>query len=360
MKYIKQLDSLRAIAVLLVILSHWNWAPSIHFVEKLFLGNIGVDIFFVLSGFLISKILFEQRLKLLNSESDKNKLIKNFYFRRALRIFPIYYITIFLLLIFSSYTDTNIRDSFLYFLTYTSNFYFFKIGSFDGMVSHLWSLSVEEQFYLIWPWLILFPRKKYLLYIISSFIILGVVSQYITSDYPLSDVITINCFDSFGFGALLSWFVSYKKNYLNKFYNYLSKVTCFVLLLLTIYYIFHILLLPYRTMVSIIALWIITYIYLMEESENKVYFLKQVLDSKLMILIGKMSYGIYIYHLIIPYITSYLLIKLNNFTELDYTKSSYWWPLFYFVNTIFLFIVSWLSYIAIEKKFLNLKKYFNY
>jgi len=175
MKYIKQLDSLRAIAVILVIISHW--IPATNVINRIPNGAIGVDIFFVLSGFLISKILFDQRnnAELLNI--PKFTLVKNFYVRRTLRIFPIYYLTIFVLLLFSKSTGTNIQSAFAYFLTYTSNFYFFKIQTWDGMVSHLWSLAVEEQFYLIWPWIILFSNKKYFLHIITIFILIGVLSN---------------------------------------------------------------------------------------------------------------------------------------------------------------------------------------
>src|ERR1700733_11280286 len=105
MTYIKQLDSLRAIAVILVIVSHWMSGDSI--IGRFPTGSIGVDIFFVLSGFLISKILFDNRNKSEELNISKSATIKNFYIRRALRIFPIYYLTIFILLFIHKYTGTN-------------------------------------------------------------------------------------------------------------------------------------------------------------------------------------------------------------------------------------------------------------
>jgi peptidoglycan/LPS O-acetylase OafA/YrhL len=197
MTYIKQLDSLRAIAVILVVINHW--VPSSHIINKLPNGAIGVDIFFVLSGFLISKILFDSRNNVDLITIPKSVLIKNFYVRRALRIFPIYYLTIFTLLFFSKSTGTDIASSFVYFATYTSNFYFFNIKDWDGMISHLWSLAVEEQFYLIWPGIIFYTKKKYFIYVISGVILIGILSQYLLQNVEMSTLLTFTCFHAFGF-----------------------------------------------------------------------------------------------------------------------------------------------------------------
>ena len=92
MKYVKQLDSIRAIAVLLVIVFHWSPKPVLAGAQYNY-GHIGVEIFFVLSGFLITRILLENR-----NEAErlyqKKKVLKSFYVRRFLRIFPIYYLTV--------------------------------------------------------------------------------------------------------------------------------------------------------------------------------------------------------------------------------------------------------------------------
>jgi peptidoglycan/LPS O-acetylase OafA/YrhL len=98
MKYFKQLDSVRALAVILVMLSHW--IPKDNLINKIPNGSIGVDVFFVLSGFLISRILFENRNKADRDNITKSVVFRDFYIRRALRIFPIYYLLILLILIF--------------------------------------------------------------------------------------------------------------------------------------------------------------------------------------------------------------------------------------------------------------------
>lgn len=133
MKYVKELDSLRAIAVIFVIISHW--IPQSNIINKIPNGPIGVDIFFVLSGFLISKILFENRNKAEEFNLPKMTLVKNFYVRRTLRIFPIYYLTIFVLLLLSNKTGIDIESGLIYYLTYTTNFYFFNIQYWNGVIS---------------------------------------------------------------------------------------------------------------------------------------------------------------------------------------------------------------------------------
>ena len=124
MHYIKQLDSVRAIAVILVIITHWfPETNKLNIYTSIFNG---VDIFFVLSGFLITRILLQNRLDAKSSTVTKSAVVKNFFVRRILRIFPIYYLLIFLLLVFASTTGTDIKNSFPYFLTYTANIYFYN------------------------------------------------------------------------------------------------------------------------------------------------------------------------------------------------------------------------------------------
>lgn len=358
MKYIKQLDSLRAIAVVLVIISHW--IPSSNVINSIPNGPIGVDIFFVLSGFLISKILFEQRnnAELLNI--SKSTLVKNFYVRRTLRIFPIYYLTIFTLLLFSKSTGTDIESAFVYCLTYTSNFYFFYIQRWEGIISHLWSLAVEEQFYLIWPWIILFCNKKYLLHIITLFILIGVLSQYLMSGIKMSSLLTFTCFDAFGLGAFLAWMTTYAKEKLTKFYLIISVIASIA----TLFFVLDAIeqkwtILPLRTIVSFITIWVITYIIINRETKSLKF--KFILNNKILIFLGKISYGLYLYHNIIPgTLNSKIINKYLNPLLPDLLYKKYWGQLFLLENIILLITISWLSFTLLEKRFLNLKKYFDY
>ena len=177
-KYFPALDGIRGIAILMVLMHHalmFGKMRSDLLFEKrlhklLFSGWLGVDLFFVLSGFLITGILID-----LKGNKD---YFKNFYMRRVLRIFPIYYV--FLLLYFTliplfSYTVHDAILPFgekLWYLLYGINIkYAFSGWAENVTIGHFWSLAVEEQFYLIWPLIIyLTPKKKLPL---ISFIIIG-------------------------------------------------------------------------------------------------------------------------------------------------------------------------------------------
>ena len=106
MQYYKQLDALRFFSVLLVMIAHWiAWDTSNAFVKSFHWGN-GVIFFFVLSGFLITEILYKQKTQIETGSTNLSKALKNFYFRRTLRIFPIYYLLI-LFLFFVNYKNTR-------------------------------------------------------------------------------------------------------------------------------------------------------------------------------------------------------------------------------------------------------------
>lgn len=145
---IKGLDGLRAISVLLVIMSHAEGWQALGITNSLVTAslsaNTGVSVFFVLSGFLITYLLIRERAE--TGRTDIFSFIK----RRALRIFPLYYLAIFFLMFMSATSNASIPPcSFFYALTYTINFT--SVECADTTMSHFWSLSVEEHFYLLWP-----------------------------------------------------------------------------------------------------------------------------------------------------------------------------------------------------------------
>ena len=138
--YMPQLDTLRAFAVLLVIISHWMPAENI-LNRYLYNGISGVTLFFVLSGFLITGILLKSKEKI-DAGGSMKQALKTFYIRRSLRIFPLYYLVICIAWIFN---ESGIRENFGWHFFYLSNFYFWKHWHWQEHLSHLWSLSVEEQ-----------------------------------------------------------------------------------------------------------------------------------------------------------------------------------------------------------------------
>lgn len=143
---IKGFDGLRALAVILVFLNHWTDVGRANHT-----GDYGVWLFFVLSGFLIISGLYRDRLAHESGERA-GVLIINFYKRRALRIFPAYYVTLLTfsgISLFAQIPNWNATSA-TYFYLYLTNFYIgYAQGQFIGWFSHFWSLAIEQQFYLL-------------------------------------------------------------------------------------------------------------------------------------------------------------------------------------------------------------------
>ena len=219
MTYYKQIDTFRFFAAFAVLITHW-----LHFipvVERLKLGLIGVDFFFVISGFLISYQLFQLREKIKDSQIAYGKALGYFIVRRALRIFPLYYLVLILATLFN---NNELRDAFFYNLSYTSNFYFIKVQHWPATFSHFWSLSVEEHFYLIWPCIILLLMKRFTPVVILFIAITAVSFRYFTlsdkADYFATYIHTISCLDLFMYGTILAYFMKYYKD---RFFDFFAK-----------------------------------------------------------------------------------------------------------------------------------------
>jgi peptidoglycan/LPS O-acetylase OafA/YrhL len=147
-----QLDALRAIAVTMVLYSHFFAAGG-----SSFWGHIGVRLFFVLSGFLITRVLLEARSA---AEFETGAALRSFYIRRALRIFPPYFAVLGFIWVFDL---EQARPSLLWHALYLSNFWYALRNDWTPWVlCHFWSLSIEEQFYVAWPLIVLLvPRRRF-------------------------------------------------------------------------------------------------------------------------------------------------------------------------------------------------------
>jgi peptidoglycan/LPS O-acetylase OafA/YrhL len=156
------LDGLRGIAVLLVIVDHMCASISLEFgvygkfMSAAHFGWSGVDLFFVLSGFLITGILYDAK--------PGPHYFKNFYARRALRIFPLYYVALIgFLIAYPLLQQMHLegRENPAWMFVYLTNFVMAwnGDGSF-GMFDHFWSLAVEEHFYFVWPAVVFFFRRR--------------------------------------------------------------------------------------------------------------------------------------------------------------------------------------------------------
>lgn len=199
----KQLDALRALAVATVLYAH--------FVGKLFigqvhLGTLGVWLFFVLSGFLITGILLRQRDLIAARQTDSVTALQHFFVRRFLRILPIYYL---LLSVAWAAGLEEVRSALGWHLGYATNVYQAIHGSWGEYTAHLWSLSVEEQFYLVWPALVLFVPVRYLGPTMLGAIALATIYRTLGMlgglNYVALDVLTPAAFDALGIGAVFAY-----------------------------------------------------------------------------------------------------------------------------------------------------------
>jgi len=143
-----QLDALRAVAVSVVVLWHFTSRETL---ARVLAVDLGVRLFFVLSGFLITALLLVARDECRAGTMTTATAARRFYVRRFLRIFPIYYAT---LIVAAALSVPGVADSFWWHVAYLSNVKFASTQS-AGPASHFWTLAVEEQFYLVWPWIVL-------------------------------------------------------------------------------------------------------------------------------------------------------------------------------------------------------------
>jgi peptidoglycan/LPS O-acetylase OafA/YrhL len=133
-------------------------------------------------------------------------VLRSFYIRRFLRIFPIYYATLFLAFVVNI---PAVRIELGWHLTYLSNWYFGFRGMFGDTTAHLWSLAVEEQFYVIWPWVVLLSPAAALRWSIGTMIVTGPVSRFVLGSAGVNGlavwITTPTVLDALGLGCLLAY-----------------------------------------------------------------------------------------------------------------------------------------------------------
>ena len=159
-----QVDALRAAAISMVLVYHCFRVPRTGYVSEVIVrvtGSLwcGVDLFFALSGFLITTILIKTH--------DQPGRYKNFIARRSLRIFPLFYAWLAIFFICAPWIGVNDMGEMAaaspWAWTYTFNWFIAKVGGYpaDPVIDHIWSLAVEEQFYLVWPILVFVCKPKW-------------------------------------------------------------------------------------------------------------------------------------------------------------------------------------------------------
>ena len=352
MKYNSKIDGLRFIAILFVLIEHFAKIIG----GRIGAGYYGVDLFFVISGFLITYILYSS-----NEDTFWNSY-KKFIGRRTLRIFPIFYLTVIILLIFQM---SYVQQYLVFIVSYTFNYAKIYYHMPFSPIIHFWSLCVEEQFYLFWPFIVLSLRKKpkFLLAIILFIIVLGFSQMTFSIMKSMKEYNYVNLLTRMGslgmgaFGALL-----YKTNKLpdnllrNKFVEYLFLILLVVCLVIHSRFIFF----P-------LACCSLYFIMKVVHSDFSINILNTILTNKLMVYIGSISYGVYVYHLPLGYYLSKYIFdpvwSSINFQSLGWLKiiENNSWVIKFPIYSIITILVASLSSIYIEKPILKLKdKYFGY
>lgn len=337
---------------MLVMIEHFAYGLGKTFIT----GYYGVDLFFVISGFLITGILYKSTAPFWTS-------YKKFIGRRTLRIFPIYYLTLFILLLAG---NVLVKKYLVFCLTYTYNFAVIYYMIENSQISHFWSLCIEEQFYVVWPFIMLALRpypKETIIFLISliavcylqlAFDIFPMISHY-------NEVSIIPKAHSLGMGALGA--VLLKENKIPKKILELKWVEYLAFGLLLFF-------LTYHNFYKAIALPIIS-LYLILKGTHKgfsINWINRFLNNKKVVYIGTISYGIYVYHQPIAYYFTEQIFDPYFWKKIDWqhigvlSKMRYSsWIIKLPLYTLITIGVAALSYRFIESPILKLKdRWFSY
>lgn len=364
LRHVPGLDGLRGIAVLLVVFFHSGYLKF---------GWIGVQLFFVLSGYLISSILLESR------RHSFSFYLKKFYWRRVLRIFPLNYAVLIIITVWYLFTQTppQFVDHWPYLYSYTFNMIqVSKDFAGSGVYEHFWSLSVEEQFYLVWPFVIFFVSPRKMVWVSLGLIILIPVACYLFGEVVIANggstkdvaelAYYLTIFQAGGFAAGAYAALVHRGHARSYFPNWIAAATVVLAFgLLNVWWSRHVgenrmswvsLGFPRPELSTANGQHIWGYVIINFMSVILIHAvimkdkLLSFLDFKPLVEVGKLSYGIYVFHFPIWRLV-YAKTEFVPFTLkgiLIFTG--------YFI-VVMLFSVA--SYYLFEEKFLRLKdKYF--
>ncbi|GAA6204830.1 acyltransferase [Thalassotalea sp. SU-HH00458] len=335
--YYSHIDSLRAIAVFTVILFHINhdYLPG---------GFVGVDIFFVISGFLISSQLFK-------SVSGNTFSIKEFYVRRIKRILPAAFSVIFITILLAQFLflpedAKKVADSGIWSTFSLSNVYFWKFqdtsyfaaGSYTTPLLHYWSLGVEEQFYIFWPLIVLLLMPRLNKFALISLLVMTIITSATIAQFLLKDHHSFVYYmlptraGELLVGALLAALLHF--NIINKPKNnnvlFIVATICIIAssIVITPDMIFPGWLYLIPTMSAALFIW---------SGFNQSSVLSNCLTAKPILWLGKVSYSAYLVHW-----------PLLAFYRYGYGEPT---PIVSMVLLVCILILSWLNWKYVEERF---------
>jgi peptidoglycan/LPS O-acetylase OafA/YrhL len=364
--YIKNLDGLRALAIMLVLFNHWApWSAVPNILE---FGRSGLLLFFMLSGYLITTVLIVLRDKIENHELNISKAFQIFYMRRVLRIFPIYFIAI----VIAALLFKSVSRDFIYHLFFIQNFSALwapEIPAYE-YAYHLWSLAVEEQFYLVWaPVILLLVGPNKMVKICLTAILISLVfklycaldhSHDATDRFPRWTILwvhrlnTLGNIDTLAIGCLVALDARYRlvdwvHGVGNRFFKVMQLLVIPIFIIIIaytemlgnaqarasgIYIVLH------DSMMQI-PLWLLLH-NVVHGGGGK------ILGNPFVVWIGKKSYGIYVWHEFVNYAVTTLSINVFNY-KLETS-------LFRFlVLVLTTFLIATISWKFIEEPFLKFK-----
>ena len=350
-EYLKGINGLRAIAAISVVIFHINRSLNefnLDVKPTLDLAGFGVTIFFSISGFLITYLLLK--------EKEIHPIdIKKFYVRRILRIWPLYFLVLALSLITTFlFIPISLHQPLPYYLVY---FIFspniaFSLGVNFPLLGHYWSLGVEEQFYMFWPWIIRNTKKTFKVVLLFTiiFIFCRLIFRFIEYKFGYSlpyYLIHDSRFDCMSIGAIGAYLLHQKNALFLKItmYKAVQILSWLVIVLLLLNY-FHIASVIDHELVSIV-----TVVLIINLSQNKKTLVN--LDFPVFNFLGKISFGIYMVHQLVIFYTAMFIGQI----QLE--------PIFKYLliyttvlgGTIFF---AYLSYEFFEKRFLILKDKYSF
>lgn len=344
--HLKGLNGLRAIAALAVVFSHINLQLALFNIPPMIsldLAAYGVTMFFALSGFLISLLLFKEKERFGHID------IRKFYIRRVLRIWPLYYLYLILWFVSAYLFFSRV----IHYPTLLAQVFFFPnipfiLGIAPPRMSHYWSLGVEEQFYAFWPWFLEKIKNVYrsLGLFIIIFLIVKVICRLIEIRWGYGlpyAAMNVNRFDCMAIGGIGAYIYFRNETKLLRIIRSLpAQLISWGAVLLVAFNKFHIISLIDQEIFSVV-----TVVLIINLCSNPRTIID--MDNRPIDFLGKISYGIYVYH---PLIIFYLAFALNRIQTslpvklfLIYTSV----PL----ATIF---VAYVSYELYEKRFILLKE----